>query len=105
MPRVSCRCLGKNPTAWEAPDYKVEHATTTSSLLGAFTLPHSAAGICGAKIAGYGIDAPNTLIRSEFHNVAVNHTTTAGLRAAGWINHFEDLELRANGVQRRLSSG
>ena len=62
-------------------------------------------GICGAKHAAYGIDAPNTLIRSEFHNVAVNHTTTAGIRAAGWINHFEDLELRANGTQRRVSSG
>lgn len=46
--------------------------------------------VCGGKkLAKFGIDAPNTLIRSRFVGVGVNDTDVAGIRAAGWINRFE----------------
>eukprot|EP01047_Picozoa_sp_COSAG01_P063789 COSAG01_NODE_8330_length_2826_cov_17.633297_2_plen_292_part_00 len=61
-------------------------------------------GIDGNKSAQIGIDAPNTLIRSRFTAVGVNHSGTAGIRAAGWINRFEDLNLRANGIGLWLSA-
>jgi len=38
-------------------------------------------GIDGNKSAQIGIDAPNTLIRSRFTAVGVNHSRTAGIRA------------------------
>ena len=61
-------------------------------------------GIDCNKSADIGIDAPNTLIRSRFASVGVNNSKTAGIRAAGWINRFEDLSLRANGIGLWLSA-
>lgn len=61
-------------------------------------------GIDCNKSAHIGIDAPNTLIRSRIASVGVNHSKIAGIRAAGWINRFEDLSLRANGIGLWLSA-
>jgi hypothetical protein len=61
-------------------------------------------GIDCNKSAAIGIDAPNTLIRSRIASVGVNHSKIAGIRAAGWINRFEDLSLRANGIGLWLSA-
>ena len=61
-------------------------------------------GIDCNRTAEIGIDAPNTLVRSRFASVGVNNSKTAGIRAAGWINRFEDLSLRANGIGLWLSA-
>eukprot|EP01048_Picozoa_sp_COSAG05_P011173 COSAG05_NODE_1036_length_6076_cov_159.776476_4_plen_111_part_00 len=63
-------------------------------------------GVCGSKhkLAKIGIDAPNTLTRSRFVSVSVNGTDVAGIRAAGWINRFEDMSLRSNDIGLWLSS-